>query len=84
MTWLMALHVPFDLDMANAEQWREIYLAALEKSNPVERQPLIDKARSAIFSRFLDLCDLSDSHAAEEEDLRGALRELWKAESINA
>jgi len=67
--------------MTNADQWQQLYLMALERSVPSDQQALIDQARSAIFDRLLDLCDLSDSHQAEEENLRNALRELSKAEN---
>jgi RIO-like serine/threonine protein kinase len=73
------VHLPSG--MTNREQWRQLYLTALDHSGLSVPQPLIDQARAAIFDRLLDLCDLSDSNQAEEEDLREALRELWKAEN---
>ena len=67
--------------MTNAEQWREIYQAAIEGS--ATQKPLIDKARAVIFDRLLDLCDLSGSHEDEEGLLEEALRQLWVAENKN-
>jgi RIO-like serine/threonine protein kinase len=67
--------------MTNAEQWRHLYLTALDHCGVSVPQPLIDQARAAIFDRLLDLCDFSDCHQDEEEDLRQALRELWRVES---
>jgi len=69
--------------MANAEQWREIYQAAMKGFDPATQNPLIDKARAAIFNRLLDLCDLSGSHEDEERLLEEALRQLWVAENKN-
>ena len=70
-------------EMASAEQWRELYRAAMEGFDPATQKPLIDRARTAIFNRLLDLCDLSDSHEDEERLLEEALRQLWIAEDKN-
>ena len=77
----MASRVPIRSDMANAEQWRELYQAALKGFDPAMQKPLIEKARTAIFDRLLDLCDLSGSHQEEEKLLEEALRQLWIAEN---
>jgi len=69
--------------MTNAEQWREIYQAAMDGFDPATQKPMIDRARSAIFDRLLDLCDLSGSHEDEERLLEDALRQLWVAENKN-
>jgi hypothetical protein len=69
--------------MTNAEQWRERYRAALDMFDPALQKSLIVKARSAIFDRLLDLCDLSGSHQDEEKVLEEALRQLWIVENKN-
>jgi hypothetical protein len=77
----MAVCVPELLEMPNAEQWRKLYKEALDGFDPVLQDTLILKARTAIFDRLLDLCDLSGSHQGEEKLLEEALRQLWVAEN---
>jgi hypothetical protein len=69
------------LEMANAEQWRQLYKEALDRFDPGLQKTMIDQARTAIFDRLLDLCDLSGSHQDEETLLEDALRQLWIAEN---
>jgi hypothetical protein len=73
--------VPELLEMPNAEQWRGFYQEAMDSFDPVSQETLILKARTAIFDRLLDLCDLSGSHQDEEKLLEEALRQLWIAEN---
>jgi hypothetical protein len=70
----------FALEMAN-EQWRQFYEEALDGFDPVLQEALIVRARTAIFDRLLDLCDLSGSHQDEEKLLEEALHQLWIAEN---
>ena len=77
----MAVCVPELLEMPNAGQWRKLYKEALDGFDPVLQDTLILKARTAIFDRLLDLCDLSGSHQDEEKLLEEALRQLWVAEN---
>ena len=67
--------------MTNTEQWRLIYERAVGCFDPDGQKILIDKARTAIFDRLLDLCDLSGAHLEEEKLLEEALRQLWIAEN---
>jgi hypothetical protein len=53
----------------------------LDGFDPVLQEALIVRARTAIFDRLLDLCDLSGSHQDEEKSLEEALRQLWIAEN---
>jgi len=69
--------------MTNAEQWQDFYQRALGCFDPDGQRILIGKARTAIFDRLLDLCDLSGSHQDEERLLEEALRQLWVAENRN-
>jgi len=77
----MAVCVPELLEMPNAEHWRVFYQQAIDSFDPVSQERLILKARTAIFDRLLDLCDLSGSHQDEEKLLEDALRQLWIAEN---
>jgi hypothetical protein len=77
----VASYVPLHSEMTNAEQWQQLYQRAVGCFDPTGQKFLIDKARTAIFDRLLDLCDLSGSHQDEEKLLEEALRQLWLAEN---
>lgn len=66
---------------AQESDWKRLYRLVQSEKDPQKQKDLCERARRLIQERSIALAESNLRNAAEEDDLRAALRELWKLQN---